>query len=100
MAEVSTDPKPRVLSYETPTEGRDWALIASRFVHIAGFIAWLVVAVSFYNLYTDLSDTPGPFWVDATAGAVVGCIVASPIFGLALLVQRFGRHSRKGRRKK
>jgi hypothetical protein len=92
MAEVPTHSEPRILAYEAQASGRNWVLIASRVVHVAGFITWAAVGVGFYDLYTDLSDSPGPFWFDATAGTVTGGIVASPIFGLALLVQRFGRH--------
>ena len=91
MAKASIAPTPHVLSYETRSQERDWGLVASRLLHLAGFVVWVVVGVSFYNLYTDLSDSPAPLWFDAGAGAVTGGIIASPIFGTALLMRRFGR---------
>jgi hypothetical protein len=92
MAEVSTGSVPHALSYEPVSVGRDWVLISSRIIHLAGFIAWLGAGVGFYSLRHDLSDSPGPLWFDSAAGAVVGGIASSPIFGIAMLVRRFGRH--------
>ena len=90
MAETRNHSDRRVLSYESQALGRDWVLIASRVVHVAGFIASAVAGVGFYDLQQSLGDGPVPFWLDAAVCAVIGGIVASPIFGLALLVERFG----------
>lgn len=93
-------PIPHALTYEPRLENRDWPRIASRSLYGAGGVVWLLtIAGVYYFAIThsdDASDTPPsvPVWSAALFalifGGVSGGIVASPIFGLGLIVRRFG----------
>lgn len=78
-----------LLAYETPGHRRDVFKTIATVINVVAGCAWLGVTAALAMLCHQMSESPGPWWLEYAFGGVFGAILLSPVFGVALLFRRF-----------